>query len=785
MAEDQNNDQDVNKPAGAKIVRQSLSYGKSKNVAVEIRRKKKPGGKIPLKRDVGNLTSAEMDERLAAVKKAMDNDVLAQKPSFVPPIQPVISVSEVEPKAAPQKSENTPAPEALDTERKRKADFSKKDKEKKAKAFVDDAFADSKKERQDKRSTKRVDLTYFKDVQNIEEAAEEGFDRQTRFRKKPKFKKPMISASKEQEFIVREVVIPQTITVSELANRMAIRVGEVIKKFMKQDMFVTANQPVDGDLAEIICTEFGHTPKRVSEDDVEKLLVQDKSDIQQEERAPVVTVMGHVDHGKTSLLDALRKTSVVKGEAGGITQHVGAYRVFTKSKKAIVFVDTPGHAAFSSMRARGANITDIVILVVAVNDGVKDQTVEAIHHAKAAKVPIIVAINKMDLPDANPSRVIGELVQYDVIPESMGGDVMITEISAKTGQGLDNLEESILLLAETLELKAPVNQPAAGVVVEATQEKGRGNVATILVQSGTLRVGDVFVVGRTHGKVKLMLDETANTVKEALPSTPVRILGLNEIPDAGDALNVVGDEQTAISIAKSREQRYRNEQEVKRLKAKGTGLEGLLQNVADSELKMLPIIIKGDVHGSVEAIKQSLEKLSNDEVRVNVLHTSVGEISESDVTLAQASNALIVAFNVRANSKARVLAKQEDIRVFYHSIIYKVIEDIENIIKGLAEPTFRDKFIGYAEIRQVFSVKKFGKIAGCMVTEGIVQRGAKVRLLRDNVVIHEGKLKTLKRFKDEVKEVKHGYECGMAFENYDDIKEGDVIECSVEEEVKG
>jgi len=771
------------KKVGAKIVRQNLSIGKSKSIAVEIRRKKKPGGNIPLKRSVGNLTSAEMEARLAAVQKAMNKNPLEEK-------KPVVHTHVRTEDTSIQNA--LPPSEPMDTDRKRKPEFAKKDKLKKAKPFTGtgtsastgtgDSATDAKKDRSDKRSSKRVDITDFRDIENLDDENDAAFGKHTRFRRRAKARK--VAAPQEQNFIAREVIIPQTITISELANRMAVRVGKVIKQFMKQEMFVTANQVVDGDLAEIICTEFGHTPKRVSEEDIEKTLLETVAETDKTSRAPVVTVMGHVDHGKTSLLDTLRKASVVKGEAGGITQHIGAYRIFSKNNKPIVFIDTPGHAAFSSMRSRGAHITDIVILVVAANDGVKEQTIEAIRHAKAANVPIIVAINKIDLPEADASRVAGELSQHEVFPESIGGDVLVVEISAKTGQGIEKLEDSILLLAETLELTASSHQKAVGVVIEATQEKGRGNVATVLVQSGTLKVGDIFVVGKTHGKVKLMLDDHSKPVKEAFPSTPIRIIGLNDIPDAGDLFNVVEDEQTALSIAKSREQRYKNEQEVKRLKSQGQGLESLLKNVADSELKMLPIIIKGDVHGSVEAIKQSLEKLSNEEVRTNVLHAAVGEISENDVTLAQASQAVIIAFNVRANAKARDLAKKNNLQVFYHSIIYKAIEDIENIMKGLIKPTFRDKFIGYAEIRQVFSVKKLGKIAGCMVTEGNVQHGAKVRLLRDNIVIHEGSLKTLKRFKDEVKEVKNGYECGMAFESYDDIKEGDMIECSVEEEVK-
>ncbi|MBX3486802.1 MAG: translation initiation factor IF-2 [Candidatus Paracaedibacteraceae bacterium] len=583
------------------------------------------------------------------------------------------------------------------------------------------------------------------------------------------------NANSDQAKVVREVIIPEFITVGELANRMAVRGGDVIKSLMKLGMMVTINQPIDADTAELICGEFGHTPKRVSDSDVE-IGIRGTADSTADlvHRAPVVTIMGHVDHGKTSLLDALRKTDVVAGEAGGITQHIGAYQVTLPSSKKITFIDTPGHAAFTEMRSRGANVTDIVVLVVAADDGIMEQTVEAINHAKAANVPIIVAINKIDKPDANADRVRGELLNHGLVCEEYGGDIMSVEVSAKQGLNLDKLEEVILLQAEILELKANPNREAVGVVVEAKVDRGRGTLATVLVQKGTLKVGDIFVAGTEWGRVRALLNDLGRKLETAGPALPVEIQGFNGVPTAGDEFIVVEDEAKAREVA---EYRQHKEKEAKAAASAKTGMELMMSQIAAGNIKELPIVVKTDVHGSLEAIIQSLSKLANDEVAVRVLHGGVGGINESDITLARASNALVVGFNVRANPQARDLARRDGVDIRYYSIIYDLIDDAKAVLSGLLTPTLREKYLGNAEIRDVFNITKVGKVAGCYVTDGMVKRGGKVRLLRDNVVIHEGTLKTLKRFKEEVREVKESYECGMAFENYNDIRPGDIIEC--------
>lgn len=585
----------------------------------------------------------------------------------------------------------------------------------------------------------------------------------------------------EQTKITREVIVPEVITVQELANRMAERGADVIKTLMKMGVMATITQSIDADTAELVVGEFGHKIKRVADADVEMGLsvIEDTAD-NMLPRAPVVTVMGHVDHGKTSLLDALRKTNVVSGEAGGITQHIGAYQVKTakpmRGFDRITFIDTPGHAAFTEMRARGANVTDVVILVVAADDGIMPQTIEAIRHARAAGAPIVVAINKCDLPGANPGRVRQDLLQHDIQVEEMGGEVLSVEISAKKHMGLDKLEEAVLLQAEILDLKANPNRPGEGAVIEAKLERGRGSVATVLIQRGTLRVGDVFVAGTEWGRVRALINDHGQTVNEAGPSMPVEVLGLNGTPVAGDELMVVPSDSRAREITEFRSRRKR---EVEAAKTKRGSLEQLMQNIKEGAVKEFPILIKGDVHGSIEALKSALVKLSQDnaEVKVTVLDAAVGAITETDVTLANASKGLIVGFNVRANPQARDMARRDGVEIRYYSIIYNVIDDVKQALSGLLAPELREKFLGNAAIQQVFNITKVGKVAGCRVSEGIVKRGAKVRLLRDNVVIHEGTLKTLKRMKDEVKEVREGFECGMAFENYDDIREGDVIEC--------
>jgi translation initiation factor IF-2 len=588
---------------------------------------------------------------------------------------------------------------------------------------------------------------------------------------------------REQETVkvVRDVIVPETITVQELSNRMAERGADVIKSLMRMGVMATINQVIDADTAELIVSEFGHRLRRVSEADVEVGLrgEEDPDDVL-EPRAPVVTVMGHVDHGKTSLLDALRETDVAAGEAGGITQHIGAYQVNLRSGKQITFIDTPGHQAFTAMRARGANVTDIVVLVVAADDGIMEQTVEAIRHAKAAQAPIIVAINKIDKPEARPERVRQELLQHDIVVEQLGGEILDVEVSALKKTNLDRLEEAILLQAELLDLKANPDRPAEGVVLEAKLERGRGPVASVLIRRGTLRVGDIFVAGSEWGRVRALVDDHGEPQTEAGPSTPIEVLGLNGIPLAGDDFIVAESESRARDIADFRQRRRRDAAAAQG--GRGT-LEQMFSQIAAGAASELPIVVKSDVQGSLEAITGSLEKISTSEVSIRVLHSAVGGITESDVILANASDAVIIGFNVRANPQARDLARRDGVEIRYYSIIYNLIDDMRGALSGLLAPTLRERLLGNASIREVFNITRVGKIAGCLVTEGTVRRGAKVRLLRDNVVIHEGSLKTLKRFKDEVREVREGYECGMAFENYQDVQTGDVIECFEIEEV--
>ena len=574
---------------------------------------------------------------------------------------------------------------------------------------------------------------------------------------------------------VRDVIVPDTLTVGELANRMAERTADVVKELMKLGVMATATQTIDGETAELIVQELGHRAQRVSDSDVEIGLEGAEDDAtSMKSRPPVVTVMGHVDHGKTSLLDAIRRTDVAAGESGGITQHIGAYQISTQAGNTITFIDTPGHEAFTEMRSRGADITDIVILVVAADDSVMAQTVEAINHAKAAGCPVIVAVNKCDKPGADPQRVRNDLLQQEIITEDFGGDVLCVDVSALTGQGLDRLEEAIMLQSELLELKANPDRAADGVVVEAKVERGRGSVATVLVQRGTLKQGDILVVGAESGRVRALLDDRGQKLTEAGPGRPVEVLGLNGTPMAGDNCVVVESEARAREIAE-----YRTRQIKDREAARGArgSVEQMLSAIAAGEAEELPMVIKTDVHGSLEAIRVALEKLGTDQVKVRILSAGVGAISESDISLATASNALVVGFNVRAIPQARDLAKRDGMEIRYHSIIYELIDEVKSAMGGLLSPDTQEEFIGYAEIRQVFGVSKIGKVAGCMVTEGIIKRGCSVRLLRDNVVIHEGSLKTLRRFKDEVKEVREGFECGMGFENYSDIQEGDMIEC--------
>jgi len=589
------------------------------------------------------------------------------------------------------------------------------------------------------------------------------------------------SASGIREKISREVVIPETITIQELANRMAERAVDVIKMLMKQGQMLKINDVIDADTAQLIAEELGHTVKRVSEADVEEGLFGDEDDTDTElsPRPPVVTIMGHVDHGKTSLLDAIRQANVVSGEAGGITQHIGAYQVEQGGSK-ITFIDTPGHAAFTAMRARGAQATDIVILVVAADDGVMPQTIEAINHAKAASVPIIVAINKIDKPGADPNRVRTELLQHEIVVESMGGDVLDVEVSALKRTNLDGLLEAILLQTEILELKSNPNRPAEGIVIEAKLDKGRGPVATVLVQRGTLEVGNILVAGAEWGRVRALIDDRGEPVENAGPSTPVEILGFQGTPEAGDRFAVVENEARAREVVEYRQRQRREKSQAQ--SARGS-LQQMMTRLQEDGRKDLPVLLKGDVQGSVEAIVGALDKLGNDEVGARVIHAGVGGITESDVTLAMASDAPIIGFNVRANRQARDAAEQNGIEIRYYNIIYDLVDDVKAALSGMLSPERRETMLGNAEILEVFNISKVGKVAGCLVTDGTVERGAGVRLIRDDVVVHEGKLSTLKRFKDEVKEVVSGQECGMAFENYQDMRAGDVIECYRVEEV--
>ena len=602
-------------------------------------------------------------------------------------------------------------------------------------------------------------------------------------RKQEKARQKAFGAGQKSEKQSRDVQLPETIVVSELANRMAERAADVVKILMKMGMMVNMNQTIDADTAELVIEEMGHRAVRVTDADVEQAIdtVEDRPE-DLVNRPPVVTIMGHVDHGKTSLLDAIRKAKVASGEAGGITQHIGAYQVQTDSGKPITFLDTPGHAAFTSMRSRGAQVTDIVILVVAADDSVMPQTIEAISHSKAAGVPLIVAINKCDKPAADPQKVRTELLQYGVIVEEMSGEVQDVEVSAKTGTGIDTLLEAIAVQAEILDLKANPDRAARGAVIEAKLDVGRGPVATVLVQNGTLKKGDIFVVGEQWGRVRALVNDQGEMVEQAGPAVPVEVLGLHGTPEAGDVLDVVSSEAQAREIADYREQAAKDKRAVA---GAATTLEQLMAKAkADADVAELPVVVKADVQGSAEAIIQALEKVGNEEVRVRILHSGVGAITDSDVDLAEASHAAIIGFNVRANAMARSSAAQKGVDIRYYSVIYDLLEDIKKAASGLLKAEVREHFIGYAKILEVFRITGIGNVAGCIVTEGVARRSAGVRLLRDNVVVHEGTLKTLKRFKDEVKEVQVGQECGMAFLRYDDIRADDVIEIFEREEIE-
>lgn len=613
-------------------------------------------------------------------------------------------------------------------------------------------------------------LTYI-----IDGADNEDYSDISRKRRKQKLRQQQLEQqSKDYKKIIREVTLPELISISDLADRMTEKTGDVVKKLFTMGMVATSNQVIDADTAELLIAEFGHTAKRVAHSDVENVLEQEAGDIEKLFRAPIVTIMGHVDHGKTSLLDAMRATNVVQGEHGGITQHIGASRIQTESGKYITFLDTPGHEAFTEMRSRGANVTDIVVLVVAADDGVKEQTIEAINHAKAANVPIIVAVNKIDKPGGDPERVKHELLSHNIISEDLGGDVMFIPVSAKNKINLDKLEEAILLQAEVLDLQAAYSGKSSGVVLESRIDPAKGVVATLLVQQGTLDLSDLIVVGTSYGKIRKMSDDQGKNIKCATPSMPVEVLGLNQTPNAGDKFVEVDEERQAREIISYRS---RKEKEVKAMKNSARSFADVFKESGKGGLKYLNIVIKGDVNGSVEALQGSILKLNTEEVAIKVIHSATGGITETDIGLAAVSEAIIIGFNVRANNAAGDLAKLKGVDIRYYSIIYNVVDDLKLLLSGMLEPTKNEEYLGKAEIRQVFKISGSGKIGGSTVVDGIIKRNARVRVLRDNIVVHDGILKTLKRFKDDVKEVKSGFECGIALENFEDIKEKDMVEC--------
>jgi translation initiation factor IF-2 len=761
-------------------VQQNFQRGRSKTVTVEVRKTRtfNRGEGGAMVRDKApeatkGLSQREQEARLQALKAAENADKKDAKKE--PPRQSSLKVKERPPEPEPPVIAPPPEPVA----KKAAPKPAEKPAAKESEAAKKNKGDRSQKMRLGAGGDRRGGKLTVTQALNMGDERMRSLSSVRRQREKAR-KQDLDDGPKEK--ITREVIVPEFITVQELANRMAERAVDVVKELMKMGSMVTVNQTIDADTAEILVQEMGHKVKRVSEADVENVLVQkdDDDDVTLQPRPAVVTVMGHVDHGKTSLLDALRKTDVAAGEAGGITQHIGAYQVRMPSGDKITFLDTPGHEAFTAMRSRGAQTTDVVILVVAADDGIMPQTEEAINHAKAAGVPIIVAINKMDKEGADPDRVKNELMAHELVAEEYGGDTQLIEVSAIKGTNLEKLEEAILLQAEMLELKANPDRNASGVVVESKVEQGKGTVATLLIQRGTLRVGDIVVGGSAYGKIRAMMDSHGNQLKESTPSMPVEVLGLNEPPEAGEEFAVVEDEKTAREIT---EYRYKKQRDI-RAAGGAQSMEQLFASAGKDKVKELPLILKTDVQGSAEALAGSLQKFDSDEVAVRIVHSAVGAVSESDISLAQTTGGSIIAFNVRATKQAREKAEQEKIDIRYYSVIYDVVDDVKAALSGMLSPKRQENFIGYAEIREVFNITKVGKVAGCMVTDGQVKRGAGVRLLRDNVVIHEGKLKTLKRFKDEVKEVKSGYECGMAFENYDDIKPGDVIEAFEVEEVQ-
>ena len=802
-------------------VKQSFSHGRSKSVVVETKRKRVVVPKSVIAKTMDStqatektasarpsgVTDAEMERRMKALQaaKAREAEEKSERIAEEQTRQEERDrkIAEQEAKEKEQRDAESRARKKADEEQARieaeelakqaalNAPVPKGDPETVLKEQKNPQSAQRKKTREDepneRRNTKvREGFGRRSGKLTISQALEGEGGRQKSMaamkRKQERARQKAMGQMQEREKVVRDVQIPEAIVVSELANRMAERVAEVVKALMKMGMMVTQNEVIDADTAELIVEEFGHKVVRVSDADVEDVINEVKdAETDLKPRPAVVTIMGHVDHGKTSLLDAIRDTKVTAGEAGGITQHIGAYQVETKRGDIISFLDTPGHAAFTSMRSRGAQVTDIVVLVVAADDAVMPQTVEAINHAKAANVPMIVAINKIDRAEANSDKVRTDLLQHEVIVEKLSGEVQDVEVSAINGTGLDELLEAIALQAEILELTANPERAAQGAVIEAQLDVGRGPVATVLVQRGTLQQGDIFVVGEQWGKVRALINDQGKRVDTAGPSVPVEVLGLNGTPEAGDVLNVVETEAQAREIADYRIAVAKE----KRATAGASTLEQMMAKAKEDEnVSELQILVKADVQGSAEAIVQAMEKIGNDEVRVRVLHYGVGAITNTDVSLAEASNAPVIGFNVRANASARQVASQKGVEVRYYSVIYDLVDDVKAAASGLLSAEIRENFIGYAQIKEVFKVSGVGKVAGCIVTEGVARRSAGVRLLRDDVVIHEGTLKTLKRFKDEVPEVQSGQECGMAFENYEDIRNDDVIEIFERQEIE-
>ena len=754
------------------------TLGGSGSIVVEVKRGKATGGGLSLNKGSNLKTNADQDNRrMAALQRSKTDDIEDEQVQ----IGSLSKLAEINQETEVENDVDTsmPADEAAAIE---KASTSRKEHAKKSvslpikpqkEKLEEEKAAPAKPKSLEPKKLKKSDIIHMLE----EDSGSAPFKTRSLAsikRARAKEKRKNEGAAVKAEKVYREVVLPEVITVAELSNRMSERASDVTRELMKMGVMATSTQSIDADTAELIATSLGHSVKRVKESDIEDVLL-DKDDSLEDlkQRAPIVTVMGHVDHGKTSLLDALKSTDIVGGEAGGITQHIGAYTVTISDNRMITFIDTPGHEAFTEIRTRGAQATDIVVLVVAADDGIKAQTVEAISHAKAAEVPIIVAINKIDKPEADIDRVKTELLSHELIPEDLGGDIITVGVSAKQRQNLDKLEEAILLVAEMQELKANPDTIATGVVVESKIDQSRGVIATVIVQKGTLKKGDIIIAGNSYGRVRRLCNDKGRTIAEAGPSVAVEVYGLNDAPSAGDVFNVAETDKQARDIVEYRQRKARDLQ----VTASKTSLEDLfLKASGDNKIKELPIIIKGDVHGSIEAIITSLGKIESDEVKLKVLHSAVGGISESDITLAVASGALILGFNVRANNAASSSAESNKIDIRYYSIIYNLIDDIKAIMSGMLSPIIREVYIGSVDIREVFNISKVGKVAGSYVTKGVIKRGAGVRLLRDSIVIHEGKLKTLKRFKDDVKEVKEGFECGIAFENYDDIKVSDSVE---------